>query len=667
MSDSRYGALREKFVAEHSLKSELERIGVSLIGKEGGKRMARCPFHDDKNPSFSVNLEEGVWNCFAGCGSGGVVELVARHEGKTEEYILDQYGKSLDINSKNGHSEPVKILPPLDWSSCVEAFGDAHKKRLCEWRGYSRKFVDELVERRMVGICEGNLAFPIYAGGKVVGTHQKLRNGWITRGKQYPWVIGDHFENVLIFESQWDAFALMDQGNWFGENSASAVCSIVITRGAANGKSVQNLFPTRGKIICWMQNDKPDDRGNIPAEKWLTDILSVVPKVHVCRPPTDYKDVNDWVSLGLATRDDLINVMESATPHRDPNRPEIKPALDLTLAMRFDPKNDTDCLMGNRYLCKGGSSIWVGGSGIGKSVMTLQAAITFALNEDLFGLKPKRALRSVVMTAEDDFGDISETVQGVLRGMGIEPGSRQFDVVKENVLIYQEARLKGLEAIGFFEELVVENKADLIWINPLLSYYTGNPSDPEKSAEFTGGLTNMQVKTGVCTNLIHHTGKPAEAKARDGWSIDDYSYVGLGSSVWTNWARAIVAIQGLKKPKGTFVMRFAKRGQRAGIINDEFQKVREIYIEHGEVGLAWMPSEFCPEEEENTGVGRPSKCSWSKVNDGWDGGGQNSIELKKIFRGILSISDKTASRILSEWSGVHIRKNSEDLWVKMNP
>jgi DNA primase len=29
--------------------------------------MTRCPFHDDKNPSFWLNLEEQICDCHAGC------------------------------------------------------------------------------------------------------------------------------------------------------------------------------------------------------------------------------------------------------------------------------------------------------------------------------------------------------------------------------------------------------------------------------------------------------------------------------------------------------------------------------------------------------------------------------------------------------------------------
>jgi DNA primase len=41
---------------------ELKRNGKGYVG--------RCPFHDDQNPSLSVNTEEKLWKCF-GCGAGG--------------------------------------------------------------------------------------------------------------------------------------------------------------------------------------------------------------------------------------------------------------------------------------------------------------------------------------------------------------------------------------------------------------------------------------------------------------------------------------------------------------------------------------------------------------------------------------------------------------------
>lgn len=36
-----------------------------------------CPFHDDKYPSFTIWPKGRVWKCWAGCGSGDVINLIA--------------------------------------------------------------------------------------------------------------------------------------------------------------------------------------------------------------------------------------------------------------------------------------------------------------------------------------------------------------------------------------------------------------------------------------------------------------------------------------------------------------------------------------------------------------------------------------------------------------
>lgn len=656
---AQFGEARKLFKSDNPIEIFLQSKNVSLIGS-GDSRKCKCPLHDDKNPSMSVNVSDGTWKCFAGCGEGGVVELAALMEGKSVDDFLCQFVKERDEKTKKP-TEPA--VPPPDWNACVEAFTDEKIDKLCEWRGYSRKFVEQLVEHKMVGICETRLAFPIYTGTKVTGTHQKTNSGWITRGPcDRPWVIGDHMEHVFLFESQWDAFALMDAVSWFTNTGVRAVSSILITRGASKGKSVQNMIPPKSRVTVWMQNDQPDLKGNIPAEKWLSDVTSVVTApIYVARPPAEFKDLNDW-SRGGAFTAEIVDACEAAEKYVDPNAKPLPVPLDFREMMKFNPDSDKDCLIGRRWLCRGGSCIWVGSSGLGKSVLTLQAAITFALDEHLFGLEPVRPLKSIIISAEDDDGDIAETIQGVASGMGITPPDPRFEVIMENVKMYRITNLHGLEFIGLCEQLVREHQADLLWINPLLSYYSGNPSDPEKVSEFCGALSSMQESTGVCTMLIHHTGKPMNSDTTKNWSIEDHSYLGLGSSVWTNWARAIVILQAMKKPVGIFSLLFPKRGQRTGIVDESFKRVRQIYLEHAEKGLCWMPSDFCPDGDENTGLGRPLKVSWSRFYESWDGRDKTTSEIKGLLSHLFKVSDKTAFRTLMKWSGVCLFKNGNDLW-----
>ncbi len=53
------------------LKALVESRGITLK-KNGKGYFGLCPFHDDKNPSLSINPDKNLWQCF-GCGAAGDV------------------------------------------------------------------------------------------------------------------------------------------------------------------------------------------------------------------------------------------------------------------------------------------------------------------------------------------------------------------------------------------------------------------------------------------------------------------------------------------------------------------------------------------------------------------------------------------------------------------
>ena len=82
---------------------------------------------------------------------------------------------------------------------------------------------------------------------------------------------------------------------------------------------------------------------------------------------------------------------------------------------------------------------------------------------------------------------------------------------------------------------------------------------------FTGQIDEIAQDTGTLFHLIHHTGKPKTSNDTKGFTTSDLMYAGLGSSVLTNWARAIMVLQGERGEEGTFRLTAAKRGKRAGM------------------------------------------------------------------------------------------------------
>ena len=53
---------------------------LKVCGKAGNEWQCLCPYHDDSHPSFSINVENGVFICFA-CGVKGTMNDLAVHLG----------------------------------------------------------------------------------------------------------------------------------------------------------------------------------------------------------------------------------------------------------------------------------------------------------------------------------------------------------------------------------------------------------------------------------------------------------------------------------------------------------------------------------------------------------------------------------------------------------
>lgn len=65
-----------------SVREALAALGID--GRDDGRQLTGpCPLHADRRPSFTVNLDTGLWICYAQCGSGNLLTL-ARKLGRSE-------------------------------------------------------------------------------------------------------------------------------------------------------------------------------------------------------------------------------------------------------------------------------------------------------------------------------------------------------------------------------------------------------------------------------------------------------------------------------------------------------------------------------------------------------------------------------------------------------
>jgi DNA primase len=74
-----------QLVEQVKLRSPIEAVvgeRVSELRRRGALAWARCPFHEERTPSFAVDPRRGTWRCFGACGEGGdVIRFVERFDG----------------------------------------------------------------------------------------------------------------------------------------------------------------------------------------------------------------------------------------------------------------------------------------------------------------------------------------------------------------------------------------------------------------------------------------------------------------------------------------------------------------------------------------------------------------------------------------------------------
>jgi DNA primase len=79
------------------------------LKKAGANFSGRCPFHEERTPSFSVNPAEKLYYCF-GCGAGGnLIGFVMAKENmdfpEAVEYLADKYGIALEFEESSARGD----------------------------------------------------------------------------------------------------------------------------------------------------------------------------------------------------------------------------------------------------------------------------------------------------------------------------------------------------------------------------------------------------------------------------------------------------------------------------------------------------------------------------------------------------------------------------------
>lgn len=263
---------RQEFVTRHTIRGALGGRGIELRGK-----MAKCPFHADSSASMSVDEDNGQWFCHACNFGGGVIDMLARFDGKDVIAFL----KDNDIQSDN---QPRPTQPTPARSKVVATYQ------------YRNEIGNELFE-------------VVRMEPKTFRQRHRDKNGqwaWGMDGVErvlyrLPEVVAS--ETVALCEGEKDADSLSEIG----------YCGTCNVGGAGKWLDGYTQSLTNKSVLIFGDNDKA---GRDHVELVFNSIAGKVKQAKLVEIPAPFKDVTEFIR-SFATKEqarEAIEAIASSSP-----------------------------------------------------------------------------------------------------------------------------------------------------------------------------------------------------------------------------------------------------------------------------------------------------------------------------------------------------------------
>ncbi len=259
---------RDQIIAENPVEDYCASIGIVLKGNSN-ERMAKCPFHEDGSPSFSVNIGKQLWTCRAGCGGGSVIDLMARHEGVSVGTILNRLGETPE-----GFKPPVSKAKP----KTAVAPAPTEKPKIVKTYDY-RNAAGELVYQAL------RLEPKSFRQRRPDGTGKWY---WNMEGVervlyQFPQLLKTH-KPWCYCEGEKDADNVTALGGWLGTTHVGGSKSWL--------DAYADFMAGRDIILC----GDTDEPGKEMMQRILSSLAGKAKSVTVVKIPDPHKDVTDWLN-----------------------------------------------------------------------------------------------------------------------------------------------------------------------------------------------------------------------------------------------------------------------------------------------------------------------------------------------------------------------------------
>lgn len=283
-----------------------KRLGtLNNTSKVSTEKMARCPFHDDKEPSLSINISTGLWFCHGTCRTGGnLLEFEAKLTNRTNKEAYASLCKEFNIENNASipeetvvayHENLKKNPEKVNWLQGVRGIGQETITRFK--LGYDSTLDRYVIPIYRSGICINLRKYKPGSTNKVIGE----------AGHNSPAIFPyDNLRSQVIYIMEGETDCLL--ANQLG------LPAITVTGGAGSWKEEWNKYFTCKDVVIVYDID---DAGRKGAVKLAETLLKTTNSLRVIDLPiqspangdfTDYImthgfDIEDFTELVGSTKD----------------------------------------------------------------------------------------------------------------------------------------------------------------------------------------------------------------------------------------------------------------------------------------------------------------------------------------------------------------------------
>jgi putative DNA primase/helicase len=601
---------------------------LEQVKKTADGWMAECPGHPDKTPSLCIKAcDDGrtLFHCQAGCQTETVCAALGIK-------LADLFAEK---PKRNGAGKQIVATYP---------YHDAAGKLLFEVVRFEPK---DFRQRRPDSTAQDGWTWNTKGVDKVLF--------------QLPEVIAaiEAGRRIYLTEGEKDALAMVKHG-------FAATCNC---GGAGKWQPSYSETLRGADVVIVADKDAAGRKHAADVARQLHSVARTVKTIElrdVNGKPV--KDAADFFAAGGEAAD-LDGIAEAASefdPSTNTTEPETKseipPPVAYPLAALARPaQDDASELLRRRFLCRWAWLLLCGPTGVGKSALEMQAAILWALGRPCFGIEPTQPLKSLIVQAENDAGDLAEMRDGVIKGLGLTEADAA--TACGNVLVCREDEFCGVAFWSRARSLLEQYRPDIFWIDPALAYIGGEANSQRDVGGFLrNGLNPLLRECNCAAVVVHHTNKPASGHEKPKWQAGDYAYLGAGSAEWANAARAVLALRSVGS-HDVFELHAAKRGARLNWRDDQGKKAFVKYIGHAKEPGVICWHEVAPNEIESGG-GRPKSYDTAELlallppegmtaTQWWnEAKGECGIKERRFFDLIKSLEQEgkiTKSKITKKW------------------